>query len=119
MPGTPGFFGDVLLRVKEFARARWAVEVAMSLQHADGMTHQWRPDGMLIYSSGADWQPLIERLGTPVVLIGGDALPHLPRILTDDAAIGRTAANYFLRRGFRHFAYCGYAQALSGRREGG
>ena len=109
MPGTPGFFSDVLLGAQEFGRGRWCVETAVRKLEAEATTQRWKPDGLLISTYGADWEPLITRLCVPTVLIGGDALPHYPRVLTDDVAIGRTAAEYFLDRGFRHFAYCGYA----------
>jgi LacI family transcriptional regulator len=33
----------------------------------------------------------------------------LPRIRSDNAAIGRLAATHLLDRGFRHFAFCGFA----------
>jgi LacI family transcriptional regulator len=35
-------------------------------------------------------------------------IPGLPCILTDDAAIGKMAAEHLLHRGFRQFAYCGF-----------
>lgn len=34
--------------------------------------------------------------------------PGLPRIWSDDRAIGRLAAEHLLERGFHHFAYCGF-----------
>jgi LacI family transcriptional regulator len=34
----------------------------------------------------------------------------LPNIVTDDAAIGRMAAEYLLHRGFKQFAYCGFGK---------
>ena len=44
----------------------------------------------------------------------------LPKIRPDHPAIGRLGAEYFLKRKFRHFAFCGFSdQAWSGeRREG-
>ena len=35
-------------------------------------------------------------------------LPNFRNLITDNAAIGKMAAEYFLDRGFRNFAYCGF-----------
>jgi len=107
----------VLLGAQEFGRGRWCVETPIRKIEAEATTRDWRPDGILVSTYGADWAPLIERLNVPTVLIGGDVLPQYPRVLTDDAAIGRTAAEYYLDRGFKNFAFCGYEHDWSIRRE--
>jgi LacI family transcriptional regulator len=120
LPGGHGFFSDVMMGVKEFARNRWAIEMGSGYDNAQGLTSDWRPDGMLLSCyGGGDWQGLISRVNVPVVLIGGDALPQYPRVLSDDHAIGRVAGDYFIQRTFRNYAYCGYDQAWSHRRERG
>ncbi len=44
----------------------------------------------------------------PVVNVSGAvATPDLPTVCSDNAAIGRIAAEHFLERGFRHFAFAG------------
>ncbi len=51
----------------------------------------------------------IERLHIPAVDTSGEMYPPpLPRIITDDQAVGRIAAEYFLTRGFQRFAYFGF-----------
>lgn len=51
----------------------------------------------------------IKRLRIPAVDTSGEMYPPpLPRIITDDRAAGRIAAEYFLKRGFRRFAYFGF-----------
>ena len=68
-------------------------------------------DGVLI---GACSQSLalplrIKQLNIPAVDTSGELYPPpLPRIITDDRAAGRIAAEYFLTRGFRRFAYFGF-----------
>ena len=50
-------------------------------------------------------------VGLPIIIataIRGKT-PGLPCILTDDAAIGKMAAEHFLDRGFRQLAYCGFS----------
>lgn len=50
----------------------------------------------------------LEPLAIPIVdMSAGRLLPRLPWCETDDAEIARQAANHFLERGFRNFAYCG------------
>jgi LacI family transcriptional regulator len=56
---------------------------------------------------------MVMDLGLPAVICGIER-PSLKvcRVVTDDVAVGRTAAEYFLRRGFQRFAYCGFNDAL-------
>jgi LacI family transcriptional regulator len=55
---------------------------------------------------------VVERLahsGIPVIFAqhNRESYAPFPSIITDSAAIGCMAAEHFLDRGFRHFAYCG------------
>jgi LacI family transcriptional regulator len=50
-------------------------------------------------------------LGLPVVVAPyREIFPDVHNIVTDDVAIGKMAAEYLLRRGFKQFAYCGFGQ---------
>ena len=50
------------------------------------------------------------RLGIPLVdLNDTPPFPGVPKIRPDNLAIGHLGAEHFLERGFRHFAYCGFA----------
>lgn len=50
------------------------------------------------------------RLGIPLVdLNDSPPFPGVPKIRPNNAAIGHLAAEHFLERGFRHFAFCGFA----------
>lgn len=110
LPPTPGYLSDVVMGVQEFARSTngWVVEVCYTLAIAENSTCVWKPDGILVNASDGDWQPLIKKLGVPTVQIGGQAIPDLPRVVTDNEAIAQMAARHFLQRGFRNFAYLGY-----------
>ncbi|MFA5292130.1 MAG: substrate-binding domain-containing protein [Phycisphaerae bacterium] len=45
----------------------------------------------------------------PVILIGyREIIPEMPQIFGDTEAIGKVAAEYFLNKGFRNFAFCGF-----------
>lgn len=50
---------------------------------------------------------LVRRKGIPCVVSvsARSAAPVVPRVVSDDAAVGTLAAEFFLQRGFRHFAY--------------
>jgi LacI family transcriptional regulator len=67
------------------------------------------PDGVIAPDS-AKSDDLIS-LGIPIVVAGmsNPRLPELPYILSDSAAIGKMAGEYLVSRGFKHFAFCGYA----------
>ena len=56
---------------------------------------------------------MIDNLGLPAVICGIERPSlNICRVVTDDIAVGRTAAEYFLERGFRRFAYCGFNDAI-------
>ncbi len=48
--------------------------------------------------------------GFPVIFVqhSRDMYKNFPAIITDSPSIGRMAAEHFLDRGFRNFAYCGF-----------
>jgi LacI family transcriptional regulator len=69
----------------------------------------------------------IDRAGAlklPVVNVSNsEARPRLPCVMTDNRAVGRMVADYFLGKGYRHFGFCGTesrasaTQRLAGYRE--
>ncbi len=74
---------------------------------------------------GEHWQGVISRhtsarlvercrqLAIPLVDLNDVApFPGVPKIRPDNVAIGHLGAEHFLERGFRHFAYCGFAREL-------
>jgi LacI family transcriptional regulator len=52
------------------------------------------------------------QLGLPAVIVEHrlSEVPGQTNVVTDSSAIGQLAADHLLACGFRHFAYCGYAQ---------
>jgi LacI family transcriptional regulator len=100
------FFMEPEFYVKGLAKSyRWMEAVG-----ADGVIAPlW--DGAII--------DMIVNLGLPAVICGIER-PSLNacRIVTDDAAVGRMAAEYFLNRGFRRFAFCGFDDAIWSSRRG-
>jgi LacI family transcriptional regulator len=64
-------------------------------------------DGIVLSSDNNEWISQILKLGKPCVNITNHPEAHakVPMIGTDDEAIGRMAAQHYIDRGFRHFAF--------------
>jgi LacI family transcriptional regulator len=83
--------------------------------------YQWlsdlNADGIIGYTWDASLIRMIVSLGVPTILRGIDKpTARTFCIMTDQAAISRMAAEHFLERGFKRFAYCGYDLMWSQRR---
>jgi LacI family transcriptional regulator len=70
----------------------------------------WRGDGLICrLRLTSHWVEHLRRLKVPLVNLDDfHSHPWLPLIRSDDAAIGRLAAEHLLERCFRHFAFCGF-----------
>ena len=111
MTPTVGYIGDLLMGVQEYVRQHpnWITEISATHRINRGTLEGWKPDGILVdWGYNEPWEPLIKGFGGSVVQVGGQAIPGVPRVSSDNFAIGRIAAEYYLQRGFQHFAYCGY-----------
>ena len=65
-------------------------------------------DGLIVKISTPAEEELIVRHGLPAVNISGQiATPRVPTVNTDDMLLGRLAAQYFHRRGYRALAFNG------------
>jgi len=83
--------------------------IARGSEHAE-LEHlrKWGPNGIIARDSKdieefAQW-------GVPLFVAVGmnPPDPHRHNIITDNAAMGRMAAEHLLERGFRHFGFCGF-----------
>jgi len=76
-----------------------------------GWLRKWRGQGVLCRKTTPDLAALLARAGIPLVDLNDIAAPleGVPRIESDQRAIGRVAADHLLERGFRHFAFCGFS----------
>lgn len=73
----------------------------------------WRGDGVLSRWSDPRVAELLIELGLAVVDVSDRRLPFgLPRINSDDRAIGQLAAEHLLERGCRSFACCAFSGEL-------
>lgn len=71
----------------------------------------WKGDGIIARIENTAIARVIAALGIPTVdMSAGRILPQLPCFEIDETAIGEAAADHFLERGFKHFAYCGDAR---------
>lgn len=69
----------------------------------------WHGDGIIARVTSSRLLREIEALHVPCVNISWSEVPgsRLPRVIPDEEAVGRIAADHLLDRGFRRFAYLG------------
>lgn len=80
---------------------------------------RWKGDGIIARIESARIAEAVRRAGLPAVDVSaGRFLPSLPWVETDDTAIARLAADHFLERGFKSFAFCGDARFAWSRQRG-
>jgi LacI family transcriptional regulator len=97
----------------EERRLEWIARVGPTRPETLKELIAWKPDGIIAKMYDAQSVRAVAALRIPLVNttnIGG--LP-VPRVAVDDGMIGRLAAQHFLERGFRHFAFAGFAQQRS------
>ena len=70
--------------------------------------HRLEVDGMIVKVATTAEETMVVKRGLPAVNISGQtATPRLPTVNTDDRLLGRMAAQYLHRRGYRALAYTG------------
>ena len=70
----------------------------------------WDGDGIIVRTESGELIRELEALGLPVVdPIGSQSRAGIPQMDTNHQTVARLAANHLLERGFRQFAYCGFA----------
>jgi LacI family transcriptional regulator len=97
------------LGVAEYARkANWILNDIMC--HSGRLPSKWSGDGIITHVNSAserDLLSLLRKAKVPVVNLGAyRAKPVTARVVSDNAAIGRLAAEHLISRGFEHFAFC-------------
>lgn len=90
--------------VAKFGRDhRWHIPADLE----DAIPHDWNGDGVLTKLGAPEqlWRQL-RRLDVPMVDLA-ESRPEipLPRVTIDNGAVGRMAAEFFLERGYRNFAF--------------
>jgi LacI family transcriptional regulator len=84
--------------------ARWILNIEM--ERTGQLPNYWEGDGAICVLGMDDKQDKkILALKIPTVSIGPVIAPGVPRVFPDNELIGQQAAEHFLTRGFKHFAY--------------
>jgi LacI family transcriptional regulator len=70
----------------------------------------WEPDGIITRILSPQRASELKAAGIPTVVISGYKrnIEGFPAVVDDNLNIGEMGAQYFLNRGFRHFAFCGF-----------
>ena len=118
--GRVAYERNVLLGIRDFAaqRPEWILRLELPGRHVKRFVKTWQPDGILFQSAGmtaATRRALLET-GCPAIHVSEsrDALP-VPCVGLDNQRIGQLAAEYFLGRAFRNFAFVGVRDAVFSR----
>lgn len=68
----------------------------------------WRPDGVIAHVDNPRVIQQLRRMGIPTIdLFACRRHRGIPRLLIDSGGVARMVADFFLDRGYKHFAYCG------------
>jgi LacI family transcriptional regulator len=110
LPLSPGYFSDVVAGVQEFASRDgvWSTEVCSTAKDAEATLKSWRPDGILLNAIDNQWSQLLASCDVPIVQVGGEPMQGVPRVMTDNTAIGTLAADHLVERCFTNLAFVGY-----------
>jgi LacI family transcriptional regulator len=89
----------------------WRFEAAFYRDIFDPVrVRQWRGDGMFGFIDMHLYQAVLDT-GIPAVTVShSDAEVIMPKVVPDDEAIGRLAAQHLLERGLRDFASAGFTE---------
>lgn len=96
----------VLRHAAEHDLERWGTLVGIQPEMVElGALPRYRLDGLIAALNSVPILRHIQKAGIPCVNVSGTfEKTGVPSVLLDNAAIGRMAADYFLARGYRHFA---------------
>jgi LacI family transcriptional regulator len=105
----------VLLGVAKFVREHheWSVQ-SEEWRWTDPVPDwikKWNGDGIIAWLETPELAALVQDLGVPAVDVRGSSGCGLPLIDTDNQIVGDLAAEHFMQRGFRHYAFCGFVGA--------
>ncbi len=104
--------------IARYARqAGWILDIRML--RSGHVPTGWEGDGIICnlhIDKAVD--RFVEQAKVPVVNIGNLPHPRIPHVSSDNAAVGRMAAEYFLQRGFKHFAFYSRSGSLGEKARG-
>lgn len=105
---------EVMRGVREYTKANCLWQLALAEPTAAVLRglKEDRPDGIIAMLASEALETAARALRVPTVNVSSSYRGVLPRVVPDNPAIGRLAAEHFISRGFRHFAFAGRAQRL-------
>jgi LacI family transcriptional regulator len=71
----------------------------------------WKGDGVIAWLETPELAEAILKLNVPTVDVRGASGCGLPLIDTENSVVSSLAVEHFMQRGFRHYAFCGFAGA--------
>ncbi len=84
---------------------RWTEAIPKWLSH-------WKGDGVIAWVELPEIAAILRRLGVPVVDVRGAVRNSgLPLVDAENPVVASQAAEHLVQRGFRHYAFCGFAGA--------
>ena len=101
---------DILAGASDFGYSRgWRIlRVDITAGMNAGVISQMNPSGLVVQLMSRTFVPQIRALALPTVNVSnGIADSEFPSVVSDDRLVGRLAADYFLAKGYKHFAFCG------------
>jgi len=111
LPQDIGYTRAVLRGIQTFfafSRPNWVFRDAAPSLEIIKPLREWKPDGIVALLFDREVANTLIRMRKP--LVNTTSTLHLPKVAlveNDHYAIGRLAAEYFLKRGFRRFGYFG------------
>jgi LacI family transcriptional regulator len=110
-------FGDQLPKLKAGIQAYARRDGYWRLVETSRMDRRWIQsvaddvEGIIAIVSDKRYARMITSTGRPSVNLSPSLRDaYFPTVRVDDRAVGRQAAEYFLQRGYRHFAFLGSSQ---------
>lgn len=109
---TNAYARELLIGIGEYilSHGPWSVHFAELGPHdpPPRWIRNWNGDGVIVRGENVRLARAVQNLATPAIdLTPSRLVPRAPWVKSDDAAIARLAAQHFLERGFRTFAFCG------------
>lgn len=109
---TSRSFGrQLIIGITRYAKIRgdWSfykepIDLKSSFHHLTN----WNPDGLIMRDTLITEDLLKLRKPTILAIHSSKYPPKLPVIKTDSQAIAKMAAEHFLEKGYKHFAFCGF-----------
>lgn len=109
---TNAYARELLIGVGDYilSHGPWSIHFAElgPADHPPPWLAKWDGHGVIVRGENERIARAVVKLSIPVVdMTPSRLLPRAPWVKSDDSAIARLAANHFLERGFRNFAFCG------------